>query len=608
MQTNETKVLTDTEHVLQRPQMYLGSTDINNEKRYVVDKNGKILHMDIEFVPALIKVVSEIINNSVDEYIRTNGAYSDVIKIAINDDGVVNIDDNGRGIPSKIEKKTGLPSPVVCVTELKAGGNFENDTISKTQGAFGVGAACTNIMSKKFLLKTNDGKIETIVSCKNNMNPNDIEWKQNKKTVKHPYTNITFTPDFERFSRDNFTIYEIACLKKYLLDLSMCYPGITFYFNDDIISCASFKDYVGCYSENAEIFEYNHCKIAVFSGDENSRISFVNGLNVSDGGTHVNHVIGCVVNEIRAKYKKKYEMSPTDIYSNLHFIIILSNIISPKFSSQTKEKLTTAVSKMKYAFEDIDWKKIALQLTKNKSIIEPILKIYKVKENLRKKREIAQKEKELTKTAIIPKLIEPSNNNPAINRLYLAEGDSALNKFSTTKSSFMGGFPLRGKFISCWNRSVHSILENSEVFTLCKVLGLSLSNPNISKSKYSEICIMTDSDEDGNHICALLCSFIYKFWPDFFKKGKVFRAVSPLIILEDNTTFYSLTAFKEYQQKNDNIAPMKIYNKGLGSLSHEDYEKMLNTLQPISLDDDSYESLKLAFDKDLANKRKKWLM
>jgi DNA gyrase/topoisomerase IV subunit B len=607
-QKNTTTVLTDREHVLSRTQMYLGSTDVNIEKKFVLTSEGKIKFEEVEYVPALVKMVCEIINNSIDENIRTHGEFANIIDIKISNNGEVCIRDNGRGIPSEIEKKSKLPSPVVCVTELKAGGNFEHDDVAKTQGTFGVGSACTNIMSSKFRLNTFDGKLQTIVHCSNNMS--NIEWEQHKDYIGNPFTDISFNPDFSKLNCENFTKYEIAILKKYLLDSSICYPGITFYFNDTLISCSSFNEYVKYYTTDAEIFEFKHCKIAVFPGYENITISSVNGLHTHENGTHVTHVMKNIVDGIRKKYSKKYSMAPNDIYSNMHFIILMNDIISPKFSSQTKEKLSTAVSKMKYAYEDIKWHEIITKICKNKNIMNTILQIYKLKEDIKKKKELANKEREVSKVMLIPKLIEPAIKNPYVNRLYLSEGDSALNKFARTKSDFMGGFPLRGKFISCWNRSAHRMMENAEVFTLCKILGLKLSDPDISKSKYAEICIMSDQDVDGFHIATLLTSFIYKFWPDFFKQGKVFRAISPLIILEDNTIFYSLSSFQKYQQITDeNVrSPMKMYNKGLGSLSTEDYEKMINTLQPITLDDNSYESLRLAFSKHKSNDRKLWLM
>ena len=608
-QENKTKSLTQREHVLARTEMYLGSTDLTQENQLIF-KDGKISNMMVEYYPILVTMVREIINNSIDEFIRTNGDFSNRIEITIENNEITVID-NGRGIPSEIELKSGLPSPVTCVTSLNAGGNFSHDSTSKCQGKNGVGSSCVNCASKSFILTTSDGKIKTIVKCKNNMSNDDTSFTQEKSTKK--FTEVLFTPDYERFDIKEFGVFEMAILKKYLIDQSVCYPGITFILNGKIFKCNSFKDYVNYYADKPEIFEYKHCDIAVYSGDENSIISFVNGLNCNSG-THVEYIKKSIVDEIRERYSKKIKMMPSDIYSNLHFIIIMKDVISPKFTSQIKDKLSSAISKTKYLYEDINFKKIALKISQNKKIMESILLIYRAKEELRKKNELNKKEKDIGKTILIPKLIEASIKNKKMNRIYLAEGDSALNKFARHKTSYMAGFPLRGKFISCWDRSANKLMENREVFTLCKILGLKMSDPSIKNGNYAEIVITTDADEDGSHICGLIMEWIYKYWPDYIKNGKLFRTVSPLIVLEDGQRFYTLTEFKKYQNKmiseEKEISKMLEYNKGLGSLSNERYAEMLNTLQPITMGEaeECHKSLSLAFSSHQISNRKKWLM
>ena len=609
-QENKTKVLSDREHVLLRPQMYLGGVEKMTERAFILNNTNKIANTDIEYVPVLTRMCFEIINNSIDEYIRTNGGFATEIKIHIKENKIVTIRDNGRGLPSNIEENTKLPSPVVCVTQLKAGGNFEHDDVSKTQGTNGVGSACVNILSSSFSLDTYDGNVHTLVSCDDNMDPEKITYAQGKLGGE-PYTQVRFIPDFNRFGVESFGDSEFSIIKKMLIDQSICYPGIKFYFNGKLIKCKSFKDYAEYYSDNIEILESDHCNIAVYSGDETQSISFGNGLHTTDNGTHVEYVKVNIAIAIREKYKKKYAMSPQDIYSNLHFIVMMKDIISPRFTSQTKTKFSTPVSKMKYAFADVDFKKFTQKITSNKNMMDPILQIFKLKEEIKKKRELSAKEKEIGKAVLIPKLVEASVKNKSLNRIYLAEGDSALNKFARAKSMYMAGFPLRGKFISAWDRSASRMMENNEVFTLCKILGLKLSDPDISNGNYAEIVIMTDEDPDGSHIGGLLIEFIYKFWPDYIKNGKIFKCVSPLIVLEDDTMFYGLAAFKKHQADNNGTLPSPVaeYNKGLGSLSQERYETMLNTLRPITFGEAEtcHNSLRMAFSGKHSHKRKEWL-
>lgn len=609
-QKNKTKVLSDRDHCLARPQMYLGGTEKTLEKMFVLNTSNNIIYNDIHHVPILTKMVFEIINNCIDEHIRTNGEYAKNIQIDI-DDVLITVRDDGRGIPSNIEKTTKLPSPVVCVTQLKAGGNFDHDATAKTQGQNGVGSAVVNILSTNFKLETNDGKYLTNVECSNNMHPDNTKYTHVISEKSKTYTYVKFTPDFKRFGVTQFSDSEISIIKKFIIDQSMCYPGIKFTFNGKVLKCNSFPDYVKYYTDTAVISENKHCDIAIFSGDENTVISFVNGLHTVDSGTHCDYVKVNISNAIREKYKKKYQMSPNDIFSNLHFIIIMKDIISPRFTSQTKTKFSTPISKMKYAFEDVNFKKFAMKICSKKELINPLLQIFKFKEEIKKKKELTHKERDIGKAFLIPKLIDASTKNKALNRLYLAEGDSALNKFSRTKDVYMAGFPLRGKFISCWNRSAHRLMENNEVFTLCKILGLKLTDSNIKNANYAEIVIMTDADPDGNHISGLLLEFFYKFWPDYIKQGKIFRAISPLVVLENGTKFYSLEAFKKYQLDNNMTIPSPVveYNKGLGSLDDDRYSEMLNTLQPITYGetDSCYKSLQLAFSSKHNHKRKEWL-
>ncbi|RMD47279.1 MAG: hypothetical protein D6834_01160, partial [Aquificota bacterium] len=233
MNKNEIVKLSDREHVLKRPNMYIGGLEPIKEKDLFFDfQKQKFEYKEIEYVPGLLKIINEIIDNSIDEAIKTNFKYANKISVKINDNEI-KVEDNGRGISTDIEKTTKLPQAVVAFTHAKSGSNFGNDDERKSIGMNGVGAFCTAVFSKKFKVETKNNKELCKISLKNNLN--NVNFHKSKSRTKDTYTKISFEPDLERFKLKEIKEEYKSLVFQRLLMLSQVFPTINFKFNGKTI-------------------------------------------------------------------------------------------------------------------------------------------------------------------------------------------------------------------------------------------------------------------------------------------------------------------------------------------------------------------------------------
>ena len=223
------KRLTDREHILKRIGMYLGSDELNTEEMYIFE-DDKFKKENTRYVPALIKIVNEIIDNSVDEAIRTNFEYANKIKIDM-DDTSFKVTDNGRGIP--VEKHDGEYQPKIAWGYARAGSNFDDDANRVTIGTNGVGSYGANVLSKYFKGISQDGKNKIVCEWSDNANP--ITYKEKVTKSSKNGVEVYVEPDFERFKVKNFSETDFKIIKTRLVMLAMTYPEIKFYFNGEMI-------------------------------------------------------------------------------------------------------------------------------------------------------------------------------------------------------------------------------------------------------------------------------------------------------------------------------------------------------------------------------------
>ena len=404
MSKQEIKSLDSREHILIRPNMYIGAVTEQKSQEYI---NGKL--EEVVFTPGLAKIINEIIDNSVDVAIKTDFKGCNEISVKITED-CVEVIDNGTGIP--VEKnKDGEYLPKVCWGTALSGSNF-SDTNRTQMGMNGVGSYCTNVWSKKFVGTSDDGKNKYTITFKDNASKFT---EKLDKSSKHGVT-VKFWPDLERFKLQNISDTIKSIIYQRLVNLNMCFPKLKFKFNNKTININSFKKYVGLFSENFEIFETDKYQFAILpsSSDEFQQFSFVNGLKIPEGGTHIEVISNQIVSRLREKLCKKYKtLKPADIKNKLMIIAFLRDFPSPMFNSQTKEKLTNSTAELtEYYNGDCDYEAFSKKILKNSAIIDPIVEVFKIKEEFKKRQELKSLEK--------PKKIKNEKYTPPIgNRDYL---------------------------------------------------------------------------------------------------------------------------------------------------------------------------------------------
>lgn len=387
---NEIEVLNEREHVLKRSQMYLGSLAETDFQDYFLD-DDKISLKTVRYVPALIKIINEIIDNVFDIAIKTDFKCNK-LDVIIEDDHVI-ISDNGTGIPVKkiINKNTNKEEwmPYTAWGHANAGSNFGDD--NKGIGTNGVGSFCTNVWSKKFIGISDDGQNRYTVEFRNN---GELFDQKLEKSKSHGVT-VEFYPDLERFKVQKLDDVYIDIIRQRLINLNICFPKMSIKLNKKTINVKSFKKYIQMFNKPFEMVEDENYSYAVLPSDSDTfeQISYFNGLKISDGGSHIDVPCTQIVNRLRDKLVKRYKsIKPADIKNKLFIVAFIRNFPNAKFNSQTKEKVTNSIAEIN-SFINIDYDEFYKKIIKNDLIIDPITEIYKIKEEYKRRQELKSLDK-----------------------------------------------------------------------------------------------------------------------------------------------------------------------------------------------------------------------
>jgi DNA topoisomerase-2 len=601
------QILSAREHVQKRAGMYLGSTSVEEVDQFLFGKWSKV-----RYTPALFKMINEIVDNSIDEAIRTSYKFATKIDVTIQD-STVTVTDNGRGIPQEMTTTPEgemISRPVAAWTRVNSGTSFEDERTSI--GANGVGSSASNFMSSSFYGSTwSNGKCLHVICSDGAAN---IKTKETKKSGSG--TSVTFTPDFSLFECDSFDGQDIADLvEDRLIGLQMAFPDISFSFNGNKIKIKNLKQYAEMFGgDGASVITERSDNLTFFftSSDDGFRSnSFINGVNTRLGGTYVDFIVNSVADELLAMIKRKHkiEITKSVLKNGLTFVLFARDFINPKYDSQTKERLTNSLSEVKKHFDDEsikDFKAIAKKIFAADDIIEPIIaaQIEKKKAEDRRNAIVAQKKLKKVKVA---KHIAASSPEASLS---LCEGDSAKGFFISVRDPKKHGiYPLRGVVMNTWDMKPADVLKNKELSEVIAILGLDINEPNdLSNMNYKEIWTLTDADVDGNKISTLLVGFFYKFWPKLFEQGKVSLLKTPIMIAskgKDTQWFYTYDDAEKF--KNSQSGYEIRYIKGLGLLTKEEYKEILNNpvLQKITVD--SPELFEMMFGAD-SSARKEFMM
>lgn len=593
-------VLKGLEAVRRRPAMYIGD----------IGKRG--LH----------HLVYEVVDNSVDEALAGECTK---IKVSLNKDGSVSVEDNGRGIPVDIHKEENLPALEVVMTILHAGGKFDKGSYKISGGLHGVGVSVVNALSELLTAEVHRDKKIYKQSYSRGKTIGKLEVVgKTKKTG----TIITFLPDSEVF---NTTTFEFDIISDRLRELAYLNSGLEIKIVDNRgdEKIEELFNYVGGLTDFVKYLDSSnqplHNKIVTITKTDTevpvevalrysssyteNILTFVNNINTIEGGTHLSGFRSALTrglnnyaaknNLIKAKKNEKILLSGEDFREGLTAVISVK-VPEPQFEGQTKTKLGNG--DVKGIVDAAVYEGLQDFLEENPSIgrkiIEKALLASISRSAARKARELIRRKSVLGSSTLPGKLADCSNSDPSMCELYLVEGDSAGGSAKQGRNRrFQAILPLRGKVINAEKARIDKLLANNEIQTIITAIGAgfggsddesgekSASDFDIEKLRYHKIIIMTDADVDGSHIRTLLLTFFYRKMPELITNGNIYLAMPPLYkIKQGKKEVYVYdekereTIVKRMQKENQNKKINLQRYKGLGEMNPE--QLWITTMDP----------------------------
>lgn len=600
------KTLTTVEHIILRKQMYLGSSALSEYEDWIINDENILSFEKLSYVEGIKKILFEIIDNSVDEYIKTNGEFSTKINIQMTKN-FFSCEDNGRGISvEKDENGNWMPYTALCVP--MSGSNF-SDEERMSIGTNGLGGKICSIFSSDFEAITCDGKNKIKIHTKNNLK--EINIGKPISSSKNG-TKISFTPDFEKFNINEFPMDLFVLIKTRLKFLSWFYPKCSFTFNGEKINIKA-KDIASMFPQPSIVLNEQNVYICIYPSEEPYTLTYVNGLSLRRGGTHIDYIMNKVINDIRDKVSKKYKaIKPADIRNRLGIVCFFNDFPNCAFDSQTKETLTNSIGDISNYLKnnEIDLDKLTAKILKSKTIIDNITDLFKLKEELAEK-------KELAKLGKIKKDINSEKYYPPIGKtekkyLMITEGFSAFSGISPILGrKSIGYYMLKGKILNVFDLKPVKFMANQEIKELVNILGIDINDSNTDMT-YDKIVILTDADADGNAIAGLVLTLFYKIAPGIIKSGKICRLETPLLIGSKGDKieeYYFSLPDKSKMKKNLDY----FYLKGLGSWTKSKLNQIIEKeggieglMTPYEYDEEIEKSIERWFGDD-SNKRKEVL-
>jgi len=583
--------LSDIDHCLERPGMWVGSIKPKQEDYHLHD-GEKFVKRSVTYNPAFLKIFDEIVSNSIDEH-RRNSKLNEVRVTVEPDAGSIKIWDNG-GIPVVMHAEHNEWIPEMIFSNLKAGSNFNDDEERLVAGTNGVGSTLTNIFSTKFRIRTCDGKNAFEQTFSNNMRERTqakiVKWKDH-------FTEIFYIPDLPRFSLEKIDADHVEMMRKRCIDLAACNPSLTITFNETAYKFDKFADYCKLYVPDVVYEEGTRWKVGIAPSEGSfTQVSFVNSVETKDGGTHVDYIASQVIEWIRERVKKKHkvDLKPSEL-RNHFFLFVQADIVNPAFSSQTKEKMITEAKEFGSKFELADK---TLKAVLASEVVQRILDWAQQKALADERKQLRELNKNLAKGKVLKLIDAKARYGRGDCTLALFEGDSASSAFRKYRDpQRQGAFPLRGKFVNVTEMPATKIIQNQEVKDILAATGLKMGEEP-KELRYGKVLIYSDADPDGDSIAGLLINFFGRFWPELFNQGRVCRVMTPLVVAKrkgETLSFYSADEFNEWQAKQKDLSKWDVaYKKGLAALEDEEYREIIQNPNMFAIEADG--SLKQTLD------------
>ncbi|KEO81228.1 DNA topoisomerase (ATP-hydrolyzing) subunit B [Tumebacillus flagellatus] len=596
---NSIQVLEGLEAVRKRPGMYIGST------------TSRGLH----------HLVWEIVDNAIDEALA---GYCDHVQVMIHEDNSITVIDNGRGIPTGIHPKMGIPTVEVVYTILHAGGKFGDGGYKVSGGLHGVGASVVNALSEWLKVEVRQNGQIFRQDYERGTPQNSLTVVGQMEEGMRSGTIVTFKPDAEIFQET--TVYEYDILEGRLRELAFLNAGLRITLTDERSErektdefhyeggIASFVEYLNKGKEvlfTPPVFTSGEkegitAEVALQYNDSYSKdsiYSFANNINTHEGGTHESgfkSALTRVINDYARRYNllKESESNLTgdDVREGICAVVSVK-IPEPQFEGQTKTKLGN--SEVRGIVETLFAEKFMQFLEENpstgKKIVEKSLLAFRAREAARKARELTRRKSALEVSSLPGKLADCASRDPAESEVFIVEGDSAGGSAKQGRDRHRQAIlPLRGKIINVEKARLDKILSNNEIRTIITALGTGIGDDfNIEKARYHKIIIMTDADVDGSHIRILLLTFFYRYMRELIKVGYVYMAQPPLFKISKGKNVSYAYSDKQLEERLNEIGRQGVNiqrYKGLGEMNPEQlWETTMDpesrTLLQVSIED-----------------------